>query len=137
YHFKKIILENGRIVFLIKVEESPTPPYITCQGVIYQRENNESKPIKDRYILEKLNEKTNEYFSAIERFSNFDLPETKDQADWDQTYLELYLFPIPFNHFEFGRFYTSEFFKEVAVRFYQDVEVDFNIGESRSIIPLN
>jgi hypothetical protein len=137
YHFKKIILENGKIVFLINVEQSPTPPYITSQGVIYQRENNESKPIKDRYILEKLNEKTNEYYAAIERFSNFDLPETKGQADWNQTYLELYLFPIPFNNFEFDRFYTSEFFKEVAARFYQNVEINFNIGESRSIIPLN
>ncbi|WP_233901234.1 helix-turn-helix domain-containing protein [Tenacibaculum piscium] len=133
YHFKKINLENGNIILVIKVDESPTPPYITSQGIIYQRENNESKPIKDRYIIEKLNEKTNNYFEAIERFSTFDLQETKGQSEWNQTYLELYLFPTPFDNFTFKEFYTSEFFKKVSLRFYQNVD----INKADSIIPLN
>src|SRR5690606_780632 len=34
YHFKEVTLESGNVVFIIKVEESPTPPYITGNGVI-------------------------------------------------------------------------------------------------------
>lgn len=123
YHIRKIELVNQNYLFIILVEESPTPPYITSQGVIYQRENNESKPIKDRYIIEKLNEKTTSYYNSIERFCLFNLPETKGQADWNQTYLELYLFPLPFDNFSFSKFYTTDFFKEVALRFYQNLEV--------------
>jgi hypothetical protein len=137
YHFKKIELENNNIILVIKVDESPTPPYITSQGVIYQRENNESKPIKDRYIIEKLNEKTKDYYESIERFSNFNLTETKGQSDWNQTYLELYLFPTPFDSFKFKKFYTSDFFKDVASRFYQNVDINLNIDDSNSVIPLN
>lgn len=138
YHFKRIELQNGKTVFIIQVEESPTPPYITSQGVIYQRENNESKPIRDRYIIEKLNEKTNDYYQAIQRFTVFDLPQTKGQSEWNQTYLELYLFPLPFGSFHFKEFYTSDFFQKVAARFYQNVEVDVKLDESETIIvPLN
>jgi len=96
YHLKKIELANRNTVIVIQVEESPTPPYVTSQGVIYQRENNECKPIKDRYIIEKLNEKASLYYASIERFCNFDLPKTKGQAEWDQAYLELYLFSLLF-----------------------------------------
>ncbi len=137
YHFKKIDLDNDKIILVIKVDESPTPPYITSQGIIFQRENNESKPIKDRYIIEKLNEKTNNYFNAIERFSTFDLPETRGQSEWNQTYLELYLFPTPFDNFSFKEFYTSDFFKNVALRFYQNVDINLNIEDNQSVIPLN
>lgn len=138
YHFKRIELQNGKTVFIIHVEESPTPPYITSQGVIYQRENNESKPVRDRYIIEKLNEKTNDYYEAIERFTVFDLPETKGQAEWNQTYLELYLFPLPFGSFGFKKFYSSDFFQKVAVRFYQNVDVDISLGGLGSkVVPLN
>ncbi|MBS1928205.1 MAG: ATP-binding protein [Bacteroidetes bacterium] len=128
YHLKKIELINNNYLFIIQVEESPTPPYITSQGIIYQRENNESKPIKDRYIIEKLNEKTTSYYDSIERFCSLDFTETKGQADWNQTYLELYLFPLPFDSFSFSKFYSSDFFKEVAVRFYQSVEVNLQKG---------
>ena len=126
YNLSKVALANNNTVIIIQVIEGPTPPYITGQGIIYQRENNESKPIKDRYIIEKLNEKTTDYYESIERFCNFDLAETKGQSDWNQTYLELYLFPTPFDNFEFKDFYSSQFFKNVASRFYQNIKVDFS-----------
>lgn len=137
YHFKTIQLENEKIIFVIKIDESPTPPYITSQGIIYQRENNECKPIRDRYIIEKLNEKTENYYDSIERFSNFDLPETKGQGDWNQTYLELYLFPLPFNNFQFKEFYSSNFFKNIASRFYNGVTLNHTSDETENSIDLN
>lgn len=117
---------------------SPTPPYITSQGVIYQRENNESNPIKDRYIIEKLSEKTNEYYESIERFCKIDYGETKGQSESNQSYLELYLFPLPYNEFTFENFYSTDFFNQVATRFYQSVDCVFenNEGEKKNI-PLN
>lgn len=138
YHFKRLDLQNGRAVVVIQVEESPTPPYITSQGVIYQREYNENKPVRDRYILEKLNEKTSEYRDAIERYSQLHLPETKGQAEWNQTHLELYLFPLPFNGFHFKEFYSSEFFKKAANRFYQGINLVYKTSDEQSLeIPLS
>ena len=125
YHVKTVPLLNGNYVFVIKIEESPIPPYITSQGIIFQRENNESVPIKDRYILEKLTEKANEYFESIERFCKMDYGETKGQANDNHSYLELYLFPLPYNEFKFKNFFNTDFFKKVAVRFYQNVESVF------------
>lgn len=138
YHFKRIELPNNNIVFIILIEESPTPPYITSKGIIFQRENNESKPIQDRYIIEKLNEKTNHYYESIEKFTQFDLPQTKGQSETNQTYLELYLYPLPFDGYKFKRFYTSDFFKEVAEIFYQNFNVNWKADNDENlIIPLN
>lgn len=138
YHFKTVPLQSGKFVFIIKIEESPIPPYITSQGVIYQRENNESNPIKDRYIIEKLSEKTNEYYESIERFCNIDYKETKGQSESNQSYLELYLFPLPYDDFRFKNFFSTDFFKKVAVRFYQPVDCVFeNQNGEKKNIPLN
>jgi hypothetical protein len=136
FHFKTVKLKTGKYVFIILIEESPTPPYINSQGIIYQRENNQNNPIKDRYIIEKLQEKTEEYQKSIERFSNIDnFGETKGQSESNQSYLELYLFPTPFNDYEFDEFYTSDFFKNIASRFYQGV--DFSFGEEDEKTTIN
>lgn len=138
YHFKTVLLESGRYIFIIKIEESPTPPYITSQGVIYQRENNESNPVKDRYIIEKLSEKTNAYYESIERFCHMEYGETKGQSDSNQSYLELYLFPMPYNSFYFNDFHTSEFFYRVAKRFYESDNFAFKNNDGiENNIPIN
>lgn len=137
FHFKQIDLENDRIVLIIQVEESPTPPYITSQGQIFQRENNESKPINERYIIEKLNEKTENYYNRIENFSQFDLGETRGQADSNQSFLELYLFPLPFDGFRFENFYDFEFFKTAAIKFYENVDCDFGFNKDKKPVSLN
>ena len=136
YHFKKIDTGDNKIVFVIQVEESPIPPYVTSQGVIYQRENNESKPIKDRYIIEKLNEKAASYYETIEEFSNCDLTETKGQSESNQSYLELYLFPEPFDSFSFKDYYTSSFFHSIALTFYQNQELSFNSNDNNKVTTL-
>ncbi|ETZ20192.1 helix-turn-helix domain-containing protein [Pedobacter sp. V48] len=138
YHFKIVPLSNEKAVFVIKIEPGPIPPYITSQGVIYQRENNESNPIKDRYIIEKLSEKSNEYYESIERFCHMDYGETQGQSDSQIPYLELYLFPLPYNEFKFEKFFSTDFFKLVAGRFYQNVDCVFKDVDDNAInIPLN
>lgn len=138
YHFKTVPLQSGNFVFIIRIEESPTPPYITSQGIIYQRENNESNPLKDRYVIEKLSEKTDDYYQAIERFCSMGYGETKGQSESNQSYLELYLFPLPFNDFYFKDFFSSDFFKQVALIFYQNVDCFFETKGGNSVnIPMN
>lgn len=137
FHFKQIDLDNQKVVFIIQVEESPTPPYITSIGQIFQRENNESKPIKERYILEKLNEKTENYYNQIEKFCEFDLGQTKGQADSNQSFLELYLFPIPFGSFNFENFYEFDFFKSTALNFYENVDCNFGLEKKDVPISIN
>lgn len=138
YHFKAIQLLNGNSVFIIKVDESPIPPYITSQGIIYQRENNACNPVKERYIIEKLNEKAQEYYESIERFCTMDYGQTKGQSDSSQSYLELYLFPLPYNDFKFLDFRSSDFFTKVAVRFYQSVDCIFEDElMKKTTLPLN
>ncbi len=129
FHFKVVLLKNGNSVLIIKVEESPVPPYITSQGIIYQRENNESKPIKDRYIIEKLSEKTNEYYESIDRFCNIDYAESRGQTESSQSYLELYLFPLPHNGFRFTHFFESVFFEKVSDIFFKGVSLDYTDKE--------
>jgi len=118
YEFKLVAISEDKYVFVIKVEESPTPPYINSQGSIYQREHNENKPIRERYIIEKLQEKSKDYYKKIERFCEMDLGETKGQSDWNLSALELYLFPLPYDGFKFENFHTSDFFKSVPSSFY-------------------
>lgn len=131
YHLKLINISENSYLIIIQIEESPIPPYITSQGIIYQRENNESRPIKDRYIIEKLNERAIEYYNSIESFCSFNLPETKGQSEWNQTYLELFIFPLPFDEFKFQDFYTSDFFKKVALRFYQNLKIDYKSDNNK------
>lgn len=138
YNFKEVQLSSGKIVFIIKVEESPTPPYIANNGVIYQRENNESNPIRDRYIIEKLNEKTQTYVKSIEDFTHFDeYGETKGQSDSNESFLELYLFPKPFNSFEFNNFFSSTFFQTVSDIFCSGVNCKIEIGGSTKDVPVS
>jgi hypothetical protein len=138
FHFKKVQLKNERHVFVIKIDEGTTPPYITSQGVIYQRENNESNPIKDRYIIEKLTEKTNDYYESIERFCKLEYTETKGQSESNQSYLELYIFPIPFNQFRFEEFYSTEFFEKVSERFFGGIVWEYKDKDGTiSKLPLN
>lgn len=134
FHFKEIKLEGNTIVFIILVEESPIPPYVTNQGIIYQRENNESKPIRDRYIIEKMNEKAQQYNASIEDFSQFELGETKGEADSNLSQLELFLFPKPFGYENFKDFHKTSFFEMVSECFFNGNEFSFELGEEKKVI---
>src|ERR1035437_4917838 len=137
FHLKEVKLNNGKCVIIIKIEEGVTPPYITNSGIIFQRENSSSSPIKDRYVIEKLNEKANEYYESIENFTKINYGETQLQSQSDQSYLELYLFPLPYDQFEIKKFFTSQFFKETAVKFYDGVDLNYTFDNNSEIIPLN
>jgi hypothetical protein len=133
FHIKIVKLnQTENYIIIIQVEESPIPPYITSQGVIYQRENNECRPVKDRYILEKLYEKTNDYYSIIDNFCSVNYGETKGQSESNQSYLELYLFPLPYGSFVIDNFYSTDFFKKTASKFYSGTELTLTDNDKKS-----
>lgn len=118
FEIKLINLDSDRFVVLIRVEEGIEPPYITSSGTIHQREHNANNPVRDRYLIEKMYEKAKNNQEIVERFSTFDYGETKSQGDDDQAYLELFLFPSPFNSFHFNNFFESDFFESIADTFF-------------------
>jgi hypothetical protein len=124
YHIRLINNEPNRFIVVIQVEESPFPPYINSDGIIYYREHNESKPIKDRFILERLYDKKSEYINKIERFSTFELGETRGEDESEVPNVEFYLFPIPYNHFSFKAFNSSSFFNKVKDIFFRGITID-------------
>jgi len=65
------------------------------------------------------------------------LGETKGQADSNQSFLELYLFPLPFDGFSFENFYDFEFFKTTAIKFYESVDCDSGFNKDRKSVSLN
>lgn len=118
FDIRIVELHSKRSVIIVKIEEGQQPPYTTSSGTIYQREHNASNPVKDRYILEKLYEKAQTYKDRIDRFCKIDYAETKGQGKDDQAYLELYLFPTPYNNFFFKNFSKPEFFDSIAEKFF-------------------
>lgn len=137
FDIKIVELHSKKCVIIVRVEEGIEPPYVTGSGKIYQRENNSSNPISDRYVLEKLYEKSAFNNNKVERFTRIDYAETKGQGESDQAYLEMYLFPTPFDSFVFKDFFESSFFKAVSIPFFQglnlsfqdkDIELNSNIG---------
>jgi len=137
FEIKLIELEKGNVVVIILVEEGVEPPYITSAGVIYQREHNASNPVRDRYLVEKMYEKTKNNHEIIERFSSFDYGETTGQGDSDQAYLELFLFPSPFNSFHFSNFFEAAFFENVADTFFNGMNFILDLGEEKPEVGLN
>jgi hypothetical protein len=135
FKVKTVILGSNSKVIVVMVEEGLTPPYITSQGIIYQRENNESIPVRDRHILERFSEKTESYQKRIDKFCRFDYSVSKAQSERRESFLEVFLFPIPFNIARFAEeFHTSSFFKRVADSFFDGTSFKFTLdGYEKSI----
>lgn len=130
FEIRIINLQSGRVVIVVLVKEGLEPPYITSSGTIHQREHNSNNPVRDRYLIEKMYEKARNYQDSIERYSEIDYAETRGQSDEDQAYLELYLFPSPFNSFQFKRFYEYDFFESIANTFFNGMSYSLVDGET-------
>lgn len=130
FQIKLIKLKSNSLVVLIRVEEGMSPPYITSQGIIYQRENNESVPIKDRYIIEKMAEKAKLYEKRIDQFCKFDFAESKASSESRQGFLEVSLFPLPFNASRLNAFESTDFFHRVAEIFFNGANFSFDLDDN-------
>ncbi|MXP79116.1 hypothetical protein GN277_28575 (plasmid) [Lachnospiraceae bacterium WCA-9-b2] len=67
FDVKKFITDDERTIFVIKVEEGPTPPYITNSGKIYERLSSGSFLVNDSTRLSQMYYKREHELSRIEK----------------------------------------------------------------------
>jgi hypothetical protein len=106
---------ENNYVLIIMVEKGLQAPYITKDGCIYRRVAAGSDPIpeNDRYSLQKLFERNEEFNRIVESFSSNVLTMSKFQAEANQTFIEAYFYIYPFNNFTFKNFYEKFFIDEL------------------------
>lgn len=73
FDIKKLISDDGKQVFVIKIEEGIDPPYIsTKKGIIYHRVSSSSCPVKDAYVLNHLYNKRMNNMSKLKDIIEID-----------------------------------------------------------------
>ena len=65
FDIKTFMTDDGKKLFVIRVEEGVDPPYITNKGVIYQRVSSSSCPVKDAFVLNHLYNKRSDRMARI------------------------------------------------------------------------
>lgn len=90
FDIKKFKTKNGRIIFVIKINEGTLPPYITSTGKIYERVSSGSFPIKESSKLTQLYYKRQDQLKKIK--NKIEIEELKEDANFPRNvcgYLDL------------------------------------------------
>lgn len=106
-------LSNGNHILVVKIEESDEPPHITKNGKIYRRNGEGKDPIpeNDRFVIDKLYDKSHKLSERIARFCNNDV--TLSVNDSETGWIEIYVQTYPLNDFIFEDFFSDDFLNEV------------------------
>lgn len=116
-HFitKLLKISSDKYVLIVKIEKGYQTPYTTKDGRIYRRVAEGSDPIpeNDRYSLQKLFERNEEFNQKIELFSANVFTMSKLQEEERQLFVEAYFYVHPFHSFSFEKFYEKDFFYEL------------------------
>lgn len=78
FDIKKFKTKDNAIIFVIRIEEGTTPPYITNTGKVYERVSSGSFPIKDSTKLSQLYYKREDQYRKIENKISFEKLEKTD-----------------------------------------------------------
>lgn len=78
FDIKKFKTKDNAIIFVIRIEEGTTPPYITNTGKVYERVSSVSFPIKDSTKLTQLYYKREDQYRKIENKISFEKLEKTD-----------------------------------------------------------
>ena len=62
----KKLCKNKMKIYVIRIDEGATPPYITNSGVIYERISSSSNPVKDSSTINRILEKRRDNLKKIE-----------------------------------------------------------------------
>ena len=65
FDIKKLI-RNGQKIYVIRIYEGVNPPYITNNGVIYERISSSSNPVSDSATINRILEKRKDNIKKIE-----------------------------------------------------------------------
>jgi hypothetical protein len=109
YYTRLIELGNGNAILVVEIPESDETPHVTKDGKIYRRNAEGSDPVPEsnRYVLDKLYEKSQNLQKEIERFCCREVVLSK--AEENNSYLEIYLMPYPLNRIEIDNFWEKDF----------------------------
>jgi hypothetical protein len=96
----------GRGVLVARIEESGYPPHITKDGRIYRRNGEGSDPVPetDRYILDRLFEKSRQNKGQVKAFINQKLAETEAEG----TSIKIIVCPVPLNQNLINPFFAED-----------------------------
>jgi len=77
---------TGKGIVVIRIPESPLAPHVCSDGVVYVRNGDASEPIKDRFSLDRLYEKSRRMGDALtERLSKtITLGRVYKERNWDE-----------------------------------------------------
>jgi hypothetical protein len=109
YFTKLIEIGGSRAILVVEIPESDETPHITKDGKIYRRNAEGSDPVAEsnRYVLDKLYEKSDNLQKEIERFCHREF--ALSNAEESNGYLEIYLMPYPINRITIEPFYGEDF----------------------------
>jgi len=87
FDVKKVVFLDNKIIFILRIEQGPEPPYITNQGKIYERLSSGSFPIKESSKLSQIYIKREQLIDRIEK--KISIPDLKAQSNNIYGYIDL------------------------------------------------
>lgn len=138
YYTKLVEIGSNKVILVVQIPESDETPHITKDGKIYRRNAEGSDPVpeKDRYVLDKLYEKSAGLQSEIERFCREDV--VLSEAQKDNGFLEIYLMPYPLNLLRIERFFERDFLDRLKKNMNDPTKVSFGeLVQMEPRIPFN
>jgi len=109
YYSKLIQVENEKAILVLQIPESYETPHITKDGRIYRRNSEGSDPVPEtnRYVLDKLYEKSARLQEEIEFFCRREI--AISQAEEKNGWIEIYAMPYPLNQLSITQFFEKTF----------------------------
>jgi hypothetical protein len=138
YYAKLIEVESGKAILVVEIPESDETPHITKDGRIYRRNAEGSDPIPEtnRYILDRLYEKSTNLEREIERFCCRDVMLSK--AEENSSWIEIYIMPYPLNRMHIENFFEKVFIDSLKQKMNDPTRVELSKGSYfSSSIPFN
>ena len=87
FDVKKIGFRDQKIVYVLRIEQGPEPPYITNQGKIYQRLSSGSFVVKDSGMLTQIFTKREQQIDKIEK--KITIPEPRAASNNINGYIDI------------------------------------------------
>lgn len=116
---KLVICPNGKGILVVYVHKGHHVPYLTNDGRIYQRIGESSDPhvLKDRYLFEKLLDRRKDFDLNFNSFAQNEWGISNEQFEWNQPYLEFYVYLDNQDKVISVNFFSEKFFDEVSKNF--------------------
>jgi len=132
FESKLVEIDGGKAVLVVRIPPGSETPYMTDDGRIYQRTGEQSAPVplKDRYLLEKLVDRSREANARIEKFCENPFIMSKSQAEQNPCLLEAYLFLKPYGAQRYEGFLKEKFLNDLLAAFRKEIALFEGVDKS-------